>query len=221
MHRGQLLHGAIRHVDVQGLGLVDVRPAIRRKIQDPLLTDLPDRLVQVLHVLGKRQLLHAAIVGNELHAQLLCVEATLDEIAQEVAVHRHELSGERPPHVEVLGVWLEGLVVAQDLSGARRGHRGKQQRVPEAVPADALLQPSPVPAPALGRPSPEVKLKLTLAGWGALKGLVSSLLLRKLARSFAGGEVHRLEDVFVESPCTFALEGQAQDHERVGKPLNA
>ena len=71
VHRGQLRRGGIRHVDVQGLRLVDIRSAVRGHVQDHLLLDLPTSLVELLHLFRDVQLLDAAILRNQLDAQLL------------------------------------------------------------------------------------------------------------------------------------------------------
>mmetsp|Transcript_85769 Transcript_85769/g.191778 ORF Transcript_85769/g.191778 Transcript_85769/m.191778 type:complete len:753 (-) Transcript_85769:7-2265(-) len=220
VHGRELGSGGINHVDVQGLRLVDVSAAVRCHVKDDALLDLPDRLVELLDIRRQLQVLHAAIVRNELRAQVVRPEVAPDEVAQQVPVHLHELAGEHAPHVEVLRVGLEGLVVAQDLGGAGRRHRCHQQRVPQAVLGDALLQARPVPAPALGCPVPEVELQLSLAGRRPGVALVRPVLLRKLARGLARREVNGLEDILVQLLRAVALEGQAHDHEGVGKALD-
>mmetsp|Transcript_25496 Transcript_25496/g.80444 ORF Transcript_25496/g.80444 Transcript_25496/m.80444 type:complete len:257 (-) Transcript_25496:95-865(-) len=163
VHGRELRRRGVDHVDVQRLRLVDVSAPVGCHVEHDLLLDLPDGLVQLLDVRGQLKLLHAAVLGDELHAHVIRPEASLDEIAEQVPVHRHELAREHAAHVEVLRVGLEGLVVAQDLRRARRGHRCHQQRVPHAMLADLLLQPRPVPFAALGNAAPEVELELALA----------------------------------------------------------
>ena len=48
MHGGELRGRGAGQVDVEGLGLADVGPAVRRLVDHALLLDLPHRLVQVL-----------------------------------------------------------------------------------------------------------------------------------------------------------------------------
>lgn len=57
--------------------------------------------------------------------------------------------------------------------------------------------------------SPHVELEYSLGDGAALEGLVRPLLLGKLARRRHRGEVHRLEDVAVQSSGPFAFEGHA------------
>ena len=170
---------------------VDVRPAVCRHVEHHALPDLPYRLVELLHVGRHVDLLHATVVRDELHPQVLCPQAPLDEVAQPVAVHLHELSREHPAHVEVLRVGLEGLVVPRGLRGARGWHRRDEQRVPQAVPRDPRLQARPVPAPALRGHLPEVKLQAALTRGRASIGLRRLGALRELARGLAGREVGR------------------------------
>lgn len=47
-----------------------------------------------------------------------------------------ELSREDSAGVDVTGVGLDGLVVAQDLSCGGRGHGGQQQTVPDTMPGE-------------------------------------------------------------------------------------
>mmetsp|Transcript_25495 Transcript_25495/g.80440 ORF Transcript_25495/g.80440 Transcript_25495/m.80440 type:complete len:380 (-) Transcript_25495:95-1234(-) len=221
VHGRELRRRGVDHVDVQRLRLVDVSAPVGCHVEHDLLLDLPDGLVELLEVRGQLEALHAAVVGDELRADVLRPELALRELAHEVAVHLHELARERAAHVEVLRVGLEGLVVPQDLRRAGRGHGGYQQGVPEAVLRDLGLQARPVPAAALGRALPEVELQEALARGRAWVALVGPVAGGKLAAGLAGGEVDGLEDVLVEPARGLALEGQAQQQEGVRQALDA
>merc|ERR1712072_1507804 len=85
------------------------------------LFDLPDCFVELLDICWQVKVLYASVMGNELHAHLVCPQAPLDEIPKEVSVHLNKLSGEYATHIQILGVWLKGLVVAEDLGRACSG----------------------------------------------------------------------------------------------------
>mmetsp|Transcript_27978 Transcript_27978/g.39318 ORF Transcript_27978/g.39318 Transcript_27978/m.39318 type:complete len:336 (+) Transcript_27978:618-1625(+) len=137
-----------------------------------------------------------------------------------MAVHGDKLSGQSSSHVEVLRVRLEGFVVAQDLGRAGRRHRRNQERVPQTMARDALLEAIPIPSSALGFPAPEIKLQLPFAGRRALECLVRALALCQLAGSLAGSEVDRLEDIFIQLACFITLEGHAEDQEGICQALD-
>mmetsp|Transcript_39604 Transcript_39604/g.88624 ORF Transcript_39604/g.88624 Transcript_39604/m.88624 type:complete len:220 (+) Transcript_39604:262-921(+) len=128
VHRGELPRGGLGHVDVEGLGLADEGAAVGGHVEAHLLLDLPHGLVQVLHVLRDLpNLLHRPLVRDHLRAHLLGPEAAVDEVAEEVLVHHHELPAQSPAVVHVRGEGFDGLVVAQDLRRGRRGHGRHQQ----------------------------------------------------------------------------------------------
>lgn len=68
---------------------------------------------------------------------------------------------EDPAAVDVGGVGLEALVVAEDLAGGGGGHGGHQEGVPHAVLGDHLPQRCPVPAIGRGH-LPHVRLQNSL-----------------------------------------------------------
>mmetsp|Transcript_30078 Transcript_30078/g.86588 ORF Transcript_30078/g.86588 Transcript_30078/m.86588 type:complete len:216 (-) Transcript_30078:1889-2536(-) len=127
VHRRQLRGRGIDHVDVDRLRLVDVDAALGSHVQYRALLDLPNRLVQVLQVLGQVQMLHAAVVSDELSSEIVRPQLPLDQVPEQVPIHLHELAGEHAAYVQVLRVGLKRLIVAKDLRGARSGHRRHQQ----------------------------------------------------------------------------------------------
>jgi len=94
-------------VNVQRLRLIDVGSAVRGHIQDDALLDLPYCLVQLLDLRRQIEVLHAAVVGHKLHAQILSVQSSLDEVREQVPVHLDKLPGKHAANIEVLCVWLE------------------------------------------------------------------------------------------------------------------
>mmetsp|Transcript_41018 Transcript_41018/g.73386 ORF Transcript_41018/g.73386 Transcript_41018/m.73386 type:complete len:250 (-) Transcript_41018:1514-2263(-) len=221
VHGRQLSCGHIHHVDVQGLRLVDVSPSVSSHVQDDPLFDLPDCLVELLDVRGKIQSLHGAVLGHELDTQLLVPQASLDQILQQVTIDLHKLSRQDAADVEVLCVGLEGLVVAQDLGCAGRGHRGHQQGVAQTVAGNPSLQVCPIPASAARRAAPHVELKEAFTGRTSLIGLVRAELLRQLTGRLAGREVNGFEDVLVQALGRFAFERKLHDEEGIGEALHA
>mmetsp|Transcript_10136 Transcript_10136/g.26796 ORF Transcript_10136/g.26796 Transcript_10136/m.26796 type:complete len:333 (+) Transcript_10136:419-1417(+) len=212
VHGRELGRCRVRHVDVQGLRLVDVHTTIGRHVQDRALHDLPDCLVQVLQLHGQVQVLYAAVLRDELHAQVLRPQSSLDEVFEQVPVDLHELAREHTTHVQVLRVGLEGLVVAQDLRSTRRRHGREHQGVAQTELRDLHLQCGPVPAAALRSDAPEVELQLSFARRRALEGLVCSIFLGELARGLASREIDGLEDIDVQLLGGLALERQSHDH---------
>jgi len=87
-----MLAGRMRGPSAVGLKATADTPTNKRHVQDRPLLDLPDRLVQILQVRGQLQVLHAAIVRDQLHADVLRPQATLDEIPEQVAVHLDKLA---------------------------------------------------------------------------------------------------------------------------------
>ena len=84
--------------------------------------------------------------------------------SKEQGARSKEQGGDSPedaPRVEVGGVWLERLVVAEDLRGGRGRHGRDEQRVAHAVLRDLRAERGPVPT--VSRPhSPQVRLQLAL-----------------------------------------------------------
>mmetsp|Transcript_12173 Transcript_12173/g.26968 ORF Transcript_12173/g.26968 Transcript_12173/m.26968 type:complete len:510 (+) Transcript_12173:311-1840(+) len=220
VHRRQLGGGAIHHVDVQALGLVDVGSAVSGHIDHALLLDLPDSLVELLDVLRHIQLLHRPIVGHQLLLHGRPPEPPRHQVPQQVLVHLHELTGQDTACVHVLGVRLEGLVVAQDLGGGGRGHGRHQQAVPHAVGLHTGAQGLPVPAAAVRVDTPQVELELPLRHGAALISFVGSQLLGQLTRSLHSPEIQGLKNLRVQPAGLVTLERQAHHHERVGQSLN-
>mmetsp|Transcript_49808 Transcript_49808/g.61157 ORF Transcript_49808/g.61157 Transcript_49808/m.61157 type:complete len:219 (-) Transcript_49808:119-775(-) len=215
MHRSDLGSRSVNHVDVQGLGLVDVGSAIRGHIQDHLLLDLPDRLIQLLHVVRQLQLLHAAILGNQLRSQVLVPQTCSDQILQQMAIHLNELSREYSAHVEVLRVGLKGFIVAQDLRSGCCRHRSHQQGISDATLGNLRFELGPIPSTTLWLNFPHVKLQLSLRYGATLVGLIWPLQLRQFTGRFASREVDGLENVLVQLLCFVTLKGQLHHHEGI------
>lgn len=89
--------------------------------------------------------LHTAIVGHQLILELRGPELQLSEVVQQVLVHHGEFTTQHTAHVNVAGVGLKALVVAEDLAGAGSGHGGKQQAVAHTIGLDVSTQRIPVP----------------------------------------------------------------------------
>mmetsp|Transcript_24091 Transcript_24091/g.50016 ORF Transcript_24091/g.50016 Transcript_24091/m.50016 type:complete len:412 (+) Transcript_24091:68-1303(+) len=220
MHGSDFGRCGINHVDVQGLGLIDVGPPICCHVQDDLLLDLPDRLIEFLHVFWQIQLLHTSIVGDQLCPKLLIPKALGNEVLQKVTIHLNKLSREHTAHIEVLRVGLEGLVVPQDLCGGGRGHWRYQQGIPQAALRDTCLELGPIPSATLGLNAPHVELQLSLRHWAPLIRLIGSIELCQFTGGLAGCEVDGLEDVLVQSSCGFAFERQLHHQKCIGQTLN-
>ena len=63
--------------------------------------------------------LYGTVCCNQLVLEVRRPQAKASEVHEQVLVHYRELSTEHPPHVDVAGVWLKALVVAQNLHTAR------------------------------------------------------------------------------------------------------
>merc|ERR1712113_352764 len=102
VHGRKLGSARVDHVDVQRLGLVDVGTPVRGHVQDNSLLDLPDCLVQLPQIGGEIEVLDAAVVRDELHAQVLCPQLALHKIPQQMPIHLDELARQDAPHIQVL-----------------------------------------------------------------------------------------------------------------------
>mmetsp|Transcript_14240 Transcript_14240/g.35329 ORF Transcript_14240/g.35329 Transcript_14240/m.35329 type:complete len:209 (-) Transcript_14240:1985-2611(-) len=108
VHACQLLYRAILHVNVQRLALVDIRAAVRRQLEDALLSDLPAGFVQLLcfcRYLVDR--LHGAVVCDEPLLHFLVPDPLVNQVLQEVAIDLDEFAAQHPPHVDILRVRLK------------------------------------------------------------------------------------------------------------------
>lgn len=63
--------------------------------------------------------LDGAVGGDQLVLEVPRPEAGASQVREEVLIHHRELPRQHPPHVDVAGVRLEALVVAQNLHAAR------------------------------------------------------------------------------------------------------
>ena len=59
--------------------------------------------------------LYGAVGSYQLILEVRGPEAEASQVHQQVLVHHSELTTEHPPHIDVAGVWLKALVVAQNL----------------------------------------------------------------------------------------------------------
>ena len=73
-------------------------------------------------------------MGYELLFHGLIPESGLRELLEQVVVDHLKLARQDPAGVNVAGVGLDGLVVAQDLSRGGRGHGGNQEAVSHTKP---------------------------------------------------------------------------------------
>jgi len=78
-------------------------------------------------------------VSNELLLHLVIPEAGFCQVLQQVMVHHLELPGEHATRVDVAGVRLDGLIVAQDLCRGSRGHGSQQKTVSDTMPASVRV----------------------------------------------------------------------------------
>jgi len=63
--------------------------------------------------------LYGTICCNQLILEVRRPQAEASEVHEQMLIHYRELSTEHPPHIDVAGVWLKALVVAQDLHTTR------------------------------------------------------------------------------------------------------
>ncbi len=63
--------------------------------------------------------LDGAVGGDQLVLEVPRPEAGASQVRKQVLIHHRELPRQHPPHVDVAGVRLEALVVAQNLRAAR------------------------------------------------------------------------------------------------------
>jgi hypothetical protein len=124
-----------------------------------------------------------------------------------------------PPCVDVAGICLHTLIIAQDLSGGRRRHGGEQQRVPHPVLGNPGLQRGPI-VQRRGRHVPHVVLQDALAHRAAGVGLVGAVPLGQLAARLQRSVVDGLEDLFVEQRGLGRLEGVAHKDVGISEALN-
>mmetsp|Transcript_1161 Transcript_1161/g.4600 ORF Transcript_1161/g.4600 Transcript_1161/m.4600 type:complete len:635 (-) Transcript_1161:687-2591(-) len=223
VQRGELTRVGIGHVHVERLRLVDERAAVGGHVHQHALLDLPHRLVNRLEVLGQVQALHGAVVGDEVVLQRGVPQTELGEVVEEVVVHHGELTGKHAARVDVGGVRLEALVVAEDLRGGRGGHGRDEQRVAHAVGGNLLAQAGPVVAVAAGhlRDAPHVRLEDALGHGRVGVGFVRAVHGGDGVGLGERGEVNRLENLRVELLRFGRVEGHAEQDEHVRETLHA
>lgn len=108
-------------------------------------------------------------MGNDGCLDSFIPQALLGQVSEQVMVDDLELAGEHAASVDVGGVRLDALVVAEDLSGGGSRHGGNQQRVAQAVLLDLFTQLGPVPQLGAGINTPHVKLQNLQNGKGKFK----------------------------------------------------
>merc|ERR1719330_581787 len=221
VHGRKLGSARIDHVDVQRLGLVDVGTPVRSHVENNPLLDLPDCLVQLLQIGWEVEILNAAVVSDELHAQVLGPQLALHKIPQQVPIHLDELPGQHAPHIQILRVRLERLVVPKDLRSACSWHRGNQQRVTQTVLGNSRLQVGPVPTATARGAVPQVELQLAFTRRGTSEGLIRALQHCEVTGRIARCEIDCLEDVQIQLPRSFALERQPHQKESIGQSLDS
>lgn len=134
MGGGELSQTWFSEVDVETLRLADVWSSCSCKLNELLLTDLPDGLVDVLELLSKTlDLLNGSLIGNKLVSGFSIPDSELDEVLDQVRVDTDELATEDSSGVNVGGVWLKALIVAHDLSGGCCWHWGNEEGVSGSV----------------------------------------------------------------------------------------
>ena len=184
VHAGDLAHGGLLHVNVQGLGLIDEGTTIGSHLQDGTLGDFPDGLVEGLDVGGDvGDVLDGAAIGDDTVLHVVGPQAQVDKILQQPGVDDLELAGQDTARVDVGGVGLEALVVAEDLRGARQlaweqraescGHRARRS----SAFREAQSQRS------VGVTSHMSYCRMPLRDRGACVGLVRAELLGQFAGS--------------------------------------
>ena len=78
--------------------------------------------------------LNGSIVCNQFLLHGLIPEVSLSQIFQQMVVDHLKLAGEHTSRVDVTGVWLKRLVVAENLSCGGRGHGRQEEAVANAMP---------------------------------------------------------------------------------------
>jgi hypothetical protein len=116
-------------------------------------------------------------VGNDGSLDSFVPQALLGQVSEQVVVDDLELAGEHATGVDVGGVRLDALVVAEDLSGGGSWHGSNQQRVAQAVQLDLFTQLGPVPQLGAGINTPHVKLQNLEGKKESLYQLITRALL--------------------------------------------
>ena len=220
VHAGDLAHGGLAHVNVEGLGLINEGTTVGSHLNNGPLRDFPNGLVEGLDVLGNAgNVLDRATFGNDAVLHVVGPETHLYEIPEKPRVDDLELAGEHTSLVDVGGIRLEALVVAENLRGGSSGHRSKQQTVANTVFLYVLLEGSPIPE--VGRSDvPHVVLEDALGDGRTLIGGVGALLLGKLAGGSKSGVVDGLEDLNVQLASLSRIEGHTESQESISKTLH-
>lgn len=221
VHGRELAEIGIFYKQVHALALANVRAPVGGHVYDGLLAQFPHRAVQHFDVLGYAgYVLHRTIGGHQAVFHLFVPQAQSDEVFQQVFVHDDELAGEGAPTVNVGGIRLEALVVAQYLRGRSGGHGRQQEAVAQSVPGYVGLQRAPVEA-VRGRHVPHVVLQDALTCRRTGIALVGTVLRGLCAGFLQRAVVDGLEDVAVEGAGLVAVERHAHQQEGVGQSLHA
>ena len=224
VHGRQFAHVGGFHKQVERLGLVNKQSAIRSHVDDVAHGNLPNRLVQFLDV-GRNgiDVLDGTVAGHDGIFHLLVPKTELNQVQQEVLVHHNKLARQNASGVDVGGIRLEALVVAQNLAGRGRRHRSHQKGVPNAVLANFCTQGLPVPtaAQAVFANAPHIELELALADGRPFVRLVFAFCFGHVAAGFQGCKVDGFKNVLVQGTCLFGREGVTQHDKGIGQSLNA
>src|SRR5688572_18775333 len=160
VHRAELADRRGLDEEVEGLALVEVRPARGGHVEQGAHRELPHRAVEQAQVLGDLlDLLDRALGALDELADALGPEAARLEVVHEILVDHEEVAREGLALEEVRELRLDALVAAGDRGDRGRRRDREQERVAETVLRDARLQL--VPALDLrGRDAPQVELQL-------------------------------------------------------------
>ena len=220
MHAGQLTERRRLKVDIETLALANEWSTVGSHVENLLLTDLPDSLVDSLDIVGDvGDVLNRAIVGNDHVLHRIIPEAKLDELPEEPRANDLEFTGEDTAGVDVAGVGLEALVVAQNLTGRCSRHRSDQEGVPQPGTSDFLLERSPVPE-VRGGDAPKVVLEFTQLRRASHPCFVRTIALCEFRAGFERSVVDRLEDLDVELLGLRRIKWHAKSHESIGQTLH-
>jgi len=115
---------------VQALALADEGSSVRSEVKDLLLRNFPDGFIDRLDIIRNvRDVLNRTIVGDDHVFHVVIPQVELNEFAEEPGADDLEFACEDTSGVDVAGVRLEALVVAQNLACGGSGHGRNEQRV--------------------------------------------------------------------------------------------
>ena len=105
VHARELAHCWCLEVDVEGLGLANVRATIRREVDNLLLRDLPDGLVDRLDLRGDvGNVLDRSVMSDDEVLHVIVPETEINELAQEPWADDLELASKNTTGIDVAEV---------------------------------------------------------------------------------------------------------------------